>query len=149
MAKTVLVTGAAGFIGAALSKRLLQRGDRVVGLDNLNDYYDPSLKQARLRHIESVVSSGAWRFERMALEDGEALMGLFAEEKPDVVVNLAAQAGVRYSLENPAAYIQSNLVGFGNILEGCRHHGVGHLVYASSSSVYGGNRNLPFHERQP
>ena len=149
MAKTVLVTGAAGFIGAALSKRLLQRGDRVVGLDNLNDYYDPSLKQARLRHIESVVSSGAWRFERMALEDGEALMGLFAEEKPDVVVNLAAQAGVRYSLENPAAYIQSNLVGFGHILEGCRHNGVGSLVYASSSSVYGGNRNLPFDERQP
>ena len=149
MARTVLVTGAAGFIGAALSKRLLQRGDRVVGLDNLNDYYDPSLKQARLRQIESVAPSGAWRFERMALEDGEALMRLFAGEQPAVVVNLAAQAGVRYSLENPAAYIQSNLVGFGNILEGCRHHGVGHLVYASSSSVYGGNRNLPFHEQQP
>ena len=149
MAKTVLVTGAAGFIGAALSKRLLQRGDRVVGLDNLNDYYDPALKQARLRQIESIAPSGAWRFERMALEDGEALMGLFAEEKPAVVVNLAAQAGVRYSLENPAAYIQSNLVGFGHILESCRCHGVGHLVYASSSSVYGGNRNLPFHEQQP
>ena len=149
MAKTVLVTGAAGFIGAALSKRLLQRGDRVVGLDNLNDYYDPALKQERLRQIEAVAPSGAWRFERMALEDGSALLGLFAEEKPVVVVNLAAQAGVRYSLENPAAYIQSNLVGFGHILEGCRHHGVGHLVYASSSSVYGGNRNLPFHERQP
>ena len=149
MAKTVLVTGAAGFIGAALSQRLLQRGDRVVGLDNLNEYYDPVLKQARLRQIEAVAPSGAWRFDRMALEDGEALMGLFADEKPDVVVNLAAQAGVRYSLDNPAAYIQSNLVGFGNILEGCRHHGVDHLVYASSSSVYGGNRNLPFHEQQP
>ena len=149
MAKTVLVTGAAGFIGAALSIRLLQRGDRVVGLDNLNDYYDPTLKQARLRQIEVVASAGGWRFERMALENGAALMGLFADEKPDVVVNLAAQAGVRYSLENPAAYIQSNLVGFGNVLEGCRHHGVGNLVYASSSSVYGGNRNLPFHERQP
>ena len=149
MNRTVLVTGAAGFIGAALSKRLLQRGDRVVGLDNLNAYYDPSLKQARLDQIESVAPAGAWRFDRIALEDGDALMGLFAEEKPAVVVNLAAQAGVRYSLDNPAAYIQSNLVGFGHILEGCRHHGVGHLVYASSSSVYGGNRNLPFDERQP
>jgi len=149
MAKTVLVTGAAGFIGAALSQRLLQRGDRVVGLDNLNDYYDPSLKQARLRQIEAMASPGAWRFERMALEDEQGLMALFAEERPQVVVNLAAQAGVRYSLENPAAYIQSNLVGFGNLLEGCRHHGTENLVYASSSSVYGGNRNLPFHERQP
>ena len=121
MAKTVLVTGAAGFIGAALSKRLLQRGDRVVGLDNLNDYYDPALKQARLRRIEAVAPAGAWRFERMALEDESALMALFADERPQVVVNLAAQAGVRYSLENPAAYIQSNLVGFGHVLEGCRH----------------------------
>ena len=136
MAQTILVTGAAGFIGAALSQRLLQRGDRVVGLDNLNDYYDPALKQARLRQIEAVAPSGAWRFERMALEERAALMGLFAEEKPDVVVNLAAQAGVRYSLENPAAYIQSNLVGFGNLLEGCRHCGNLNLVYASSSSVY-------------
>ncbi len=148
MTRTVLVTGAAGFIGAALSQRLLLRGDRVVGLDNLNDYYDPDLKQARLREIEAVAPSNAWRFERMSLEDGDALMDLFAAETPSVVVNLAAQAGVRYSLENPAAYIQSNLVGFGHILESCRHHGVGHLVYASSSSVYGGNRNLPFHERQ-
>ncbi|MBL6740738.1 MAG: NAD-dependent epimerase/dehydratase family protein, partial [Synechococcus sp. BS301-5m-G54] len=149
MARTVLVTGAAGFIGAALSQRLLAQGDRVVGLDNLNSYYDPALKQARLRQIEAIAPAGAWRFEPMALEDGEALMALFAAERPQVVVNLAAQAGVRYSLENPAAYIQSNLVGFGHILEGCRHHAVGNLVYASSSSVYGGNRNLPFHERQP
>ena len=149
MSRTVLVTGAAGFIGAALSIRLLQRGDRVVGLDNLNDYYDPSLKQARLRQIEDVAPAGAWRFERLALEDGQALLSLFAEERPQVVVNLAAQAGVRYSLENPAAYIQCNLVGFGHVLEGCRHHGVENLVYASSSSVYGGNRNLPFHEQQP
>ena len=148
MKRTVLVTGAAGFIGAALSIRLLHRGDRVVGLDNLNDYYDPSLKQARLRQIEAMAPAGAWRFERLALEDVEALTALFAEERPQVVVNLAAQAGVRYSLENPAAYIQSNLVGFGHILEGCRHHGVDNLVYASSSSVYGGNRNLPFHEQQ-
>ena len=149
MTCTILVTGAAGFIGAALSIRLLQRGDRVVGLDNLNDYYDPSLKQARLRQIQAVAREGAWRFVEMALEDGDDLMALFAAEKPTVVVNLAAQAGVRYSLENPAAYIQSNLVGFGHLLEGCRHHGTENLVYASSSSVYGGNRNLPFHEQQP
>ena len=149
MARTVLVTGAAGFIGAALSQRLLQRGDRVVGIDNLNDYYDPNLKQARLQQIKAVAPAGAWQFERLALEDGDALMALFASEKPAVVVNLAAQAGVRYSLENPATYIQSNFVGFGHLLEGCRHHGTEHLVYASSSSVYGGNHNLPFHERQP
>ena len=149
MTRTVLVTGAAGFIGAALALRLLERGDRVVGIDNLNSYYDPALKRARLQRIEAAAHAGAWRFEQLALEDGEALMSLFAGEQPTVVVNLAAQAGVRYSLENPAAYIQSNLVGFGHILEGCRHHCVENLVYASSSSVYGGNRNLPFHERQP
>ena len=148
--RPILVTGAAGFIGAALCERLLQRGDRVIGIDNLNDYYDPALKQARLARIEALAGplAGAWSFQRLALEDGEALLRLFAAEQPRVVVNLAAQAGVRYSLENPAAYIQSNLVGFGHILEGCRHHGVENLVYASSSSVYGGNRNLPFHEQQ-
>ena len=105
MSRTVLVTGAAGFIGAALSQRLLQQGNRVVGLDSLNDYYDPFLKHARLRQIETVAPRDAWRFEAMALEDGDALMALFADEKPAVVVNLAAQAGVRYSLENPSAYI--------------------------------------------
>ena len=149
MKRPVLVTGAAGFIGAALSLRLLERGERVVGVDNINSYYDPQLKRARLKRIEEAAPVDAWRFEQLALEDGEELMKLFAAEQPRVVVNLAAQAGVRYSLENPAAYIQSNLVGFGHILEGCRHHSVENLVYASSSSVYGGNRNLPFHEQQP
>ena len=149
MTRPVLVTGAAGFIGAALTVRLLERGERVVGIDNLNSYYDPALKRSRLARIKAAAPAGTWRFEELALESGEELMALFAAERPRVVVNLAAQAGVRYSLENPAAYIQSNLVGFGHILEGCRHHGVENLVYASSSSVYGGNRNLPFHERQP
>ena len=149
MTRPVLVTGAAGFIGAALSLRLLERGERVVGVDNLNSYYDPLLKRARLARLEAAGSTGAWQFEELALEDGDTLMSLFETAQPRVVVNLAAQAGVRYSLENPAAYIQSNLVGFGNILEGCRHHNVDSLVYASSSSVYGGNKNLPFHERQP
>ncbi len=149
MKRPVLVTGVAGFIGAALSLRLLERGERVVGVDNLNSYYDPQLKRARLARLEEAAPADAWRFEEIDLEDGEALMALFAAEQPRVVVNLAAQAGVRYSLENPAAYIQSNLVGFGHILEACRHHGVENLVYASSSSVYGGNLNLPFHEQQP
>ena len=147
--RPVLVTGAAGFIGAALCRRLLDRGDRVVGVDNLNSYYDPTLKRARLAGLGAVAPPGAWRFEALSLEQGDELIALVESERPRVVVNLAAQAGARYSLENPAAYIQSNLVGFGHVLEGCRHHGVEHLVYASSSSVYGGNRNLPFDERQP
>lgn len=142
---TILVTGAAGFIGAAVGQQLLARGERVVGLDNLNSYYDPALKQARL---DRLVAPG-WSFHRLDLADGEAMADLFASCKPRAVVHLAAQAGVRYSLENPAAYIQSNLVGFGHILEGCRHHGVEHLVYASSSSVYGGNKAMPFAESQP
>ena len=145
---TVLVTGAAGFIGAAVCERLLARGERVVGLDNLNSYYDPALKQARLDRLDGIAAS-AWSFHRLDLADGEAMADLFAATKPRAVVNLAAQAGVRYSLENPAAYIQANLVGFGHILEGCRHHGVEHLVYASSSSVYGGNKAMPFAEGQP
>ena len=147
--RPILVTGAAGFIGAEVALRLLQRGERVIGVDNLNTYYDPALKQARLSRITALAQADqAWCFEPLSVEDGEALLALFAAERPRAVVHLAAQAGVRYSLENPAAYIQSNLVGFGHILEGCRHHGVEHLVYASSSSVYGGNRQMPFSEQQ-
>ncbi|MDY0268398.1 NAD-dependent epimerase [Trichloromonas sp.] len=137
----ILVTGAAGFIGFHLCQRLLARGDQVVGLDNLNDYYDVSLKQARLKQLEGQAN---FRFVRRDLADRKGIAALFAAEGFDKVVNLAAQAGVRYSLENPHAYVDSNLVGFVNILEGCRHHGVKHLVYASSSSVYGANTRMPF-----
>jgi len=147
---TVLVTGAAGFIGFHLSLRLLQRGSAVVGFDNLNPYYDPSLKRARLDqlHAWSSQSGIPFYFIERNLEDFSAVQSVFAQYRPQQVVNLAAQAGVRYSIENPAAYIQANLVGFGHILEGCRHHRVEHLVYASSSSVYGGNTLLPFSESQ-
>ena len=148
MSAPVLVTGAAGFIGAAVVERLLQQGQAVVGIDNLNSYYDPALKQARLQRLEQHCSSAAWRFEQLDVADAGAIADLFAACRPRAVVHLAAQAGVRYSLENPGAYVQSNLVGFGHILEGCRHQQVEHLVYASSSSVYGGNRNLPFRETQ-
>ena len=141
---TVLVTGAAGFIGAAVAERLLERGERVVGLDNLNSYYDPGLKQARLERLQR---QGGFQFHQLDLENGTAIAQLFAAQRPDRVVHLAAQAGVRYSLENPLAYVNSNVVGFLSILEGCRHHGIEHLVYASSSSVYGGNRRLPFSEQ--
>lgn len=137
----VLVTGAAGFIGSHLSHRLLERGDEVLGYDNLNDYYDPSLKDARLARL---LPERGFRFVRGALEDRTALEAAFDDFRPQRVVNLAAQAGVRYSLENPHAYIDSNIVGFTNILEACRHRGIEHLVYASSSSVYGANRKLPF-----
>ena len=137
----VLVTGAAGFIGSALSARLLERGDEVLGYDNLNAYYDPALKEARLARL---LPQPNFSFVRASLEDRAALEAAFAEFRPQRVVNLAAQAGVRYSLENPHAYIDSNIVGFTNILEACRHAGVEHLVYASSSSVYGANRKLPF-----
>jgi UDP-glucuronate 4-epimerase len=139
--KLILVTGAAGFIGYHLIQRLLAEGREVFGLDNLNDYYDVSLKQARLARLEG---QSGFQFVRANLADREAVVSLFARLRPDCVVNLAAQAGVRYSLINPHAYIESNLVGFTNILEGCRHHGVQHLVYASSSSVYGANKNIPF-----
>jgi len=137
----VLVTGAAGFIGFHLSQRLLNRGDEVVGLDNLNNYYDVSLKQARLAQLETQVN---FNFYQLDLADTQGIKQLFAEHQFDTVVNLAAQAGVRYSLENPHAYVNSNLVGFINILEGCRHSQVKHLVFASSSSVYGANTKIPF-----
>jgi UDP-glucuronate 4-epimerase len=137
----VLVTGSAGFIGSELSLRLLERGDEVVGIDNLNDYYDVGLKQARL---ERTAAYAGYTDKRVSLEDREAIAALFREYQPERVVNLAAQAGVRYSLENPLAYVDTNLVGFANILEGCRHNNVEHLVYASSSSVYGSNTNMPF-----
>jgi len=137
----ILVTGAAGFIGSTLSHRLLARGDEVVGLDNLNDYYDVNLKLARL---ERLTSHSNFKLVRGDLEDRAFMEGVFAKERPKKVVNLAAQAGVRYSLENPHAYIDANIVGFMNVLEGCRHHEVEHLVYASSSSVYGANTNMPF-----
>jgi UDP-glucuronate 4-epimerase len=139
----ILVTGAAGFIGAATSLRLLARGDEVVGIDNLNDYYDVSLKHSRLQRLQPHEN---FRFERLDVADRGAMQRLFRIERFDRVVHLAAQAGVRYSLQNPQAYIDSNLVGFGNVLEGCRHGGVQHLVYASSSSVYGGNTRMPFSE---
>lgn len=137
----ILVTGAAGFIGFHLSERLLQRGDEVVGLDNLNDYYDVRLKHDRLKQLEG---RPGFRFVKAALEDRDTMERLFSEERFDKVLNLAGQAGVRYSLKNPHAYIDSNIVGFMNILEGCRHNDVQHLVYASSSSVYGANTRMPF-----
>ena len=137
----ILVTGTAGFVGAALAQRLLARGDEVWGLDNHNDYYDPALKEARLARF---ADHPGYTHQRADLADAAAVNEAFARFRPERVVNLAAQAGVRYSLQNPQAYIQSNLVGFGNILEACRHGGVQHLVYASSSSVYGANRKLPF-----
>jgi UDP-glucuronate 4-epimerase len=148
--KSVLITGAAGFIGFHLATRLLERGTPVVGFDNLNPYYDPALKRARLARLEATATASGTAFELIQadLEDAAAVEAAFDQHRPARVVNLAAQAGVRYSLENPAAYIQANLVGFGHILEGCRHHGIEHLVYASSSSVYGGNTHLPFSEQQ-
>jgi UDP-glucuronate 4-epimerase len=137
----ILVTGAAGFIGFHLSKRLLDENHEVLGLDNLNSYYDVRLKHDRLKQLEQ---TPGFRFVNMNLEDSEGIERLFDQERFDKVVNLAAQAGVRYSLVNPHAYVDSNLVGFINILEGCRHNGVAHLVYASSSSVYGANTQMPF-----
>ena len=139
----ILITGAAGFIGMHTSQVLLARGDEVVGLDNLNDYYDPRLKEDRLARL---TEHKAFRFVKLDVADRPGIERLFAEEKFDKVIHLAAQAGVRYSLQNPHAYVESNLVGFMNILEGCRHNGVQHLVYASSSSVYGGNTLMPFSE---
>jgi UDP-glucuronate 4-epimerase len=137
----VLLTGCAGFIGMHVTELLLARGDTVVGIDNLNDYYDPRLKQARLAQLANHPN---FRFVQGDIAERAVVDQLFAAERPNRVVALAAQAGVRYSLVNPQAYIQTNLVGFGNLLEGCRHHGVEHLVYASSSSVYGANTSMPF-----
>ena len=139
----VLVTGAAGFIGMHVARRLLERGDDVVGVDNFSDYYDVCLKQSRLEQLQPYP---AFRFFKIDIADSGATSALFREERFERVVNLAAQAGVRYSLKNPHSYIQSNIVGFINILEGCRHNRVQHLVYASSSSVYGANTRLPFSE---
>jgi UDP-glucuronate 4-epimerase len=137
----VLITGSAGFIGSALSLQLLERGDEVVGIDNLNDYYDVELKRARL--ARTTIFPG-YTDLRTDIHDRAAVSKVFADHKPNRVVNLAAQAGVRYSIENPMAYVDTNLTGFANILEGCRHYGIEHLVYASSSSVYGANTNMPF-----
>ena len=139
----ILVTGAAGFIGAALSERLLARGSAVIGIDNLNDYYDVKLKEARLARL---TWNPAFDFRRIDIADRDAMHEMFARERFDAVVNLAAQAGVRYSVSHPEKYIDANVVGFGNVLEGCRHGGVKHLVYASTSSVYGLNSKLPFSE---
>jgi UDP-glucuronate 4-epimerase len=139
--QSVLVTGAAGFIGYHLAERLLRDGRKVVGLDNLNDYYDPALKEARLERLEA---SEGFTFARLDLADRQGMEALFADHAFDTVVHLAAQAGVRYSIENPNSYVDSNLVGFLHILEGCRHSEVRHLVYASSSSVYGANTAMPF-----
>jgi len=138
-----LVTGAAGFIGMHVSERLLAAGHGVVGIDNLDDYYDVRLKEARLEHLRG---NANFRFEKIDIADDEGMRSLFSRERAARVVHLAAQAGVRYSLENPHAYVRSNLAGFVNVLEGCRHNGVEHLVYASSSSVYGGNTRLPYAE---
>ena len=145
----VLVTGAAGFIGSNLVRKLLSTESpiEIVGLDNLNDYYDVSLKEWRLSELEKLSTEhpdSSWRFVRGDIADRSLVDTLFAEEKFDIVVNLAAQAGVRYSITNPDAYIQSNLIGFYNILEACRHNPVQHLVYASSSSVYGSNKKVPY-----
>jgi len=137
----ILVTGAAGFIGSTLSLRLLERGDEVVGIDNLNDYYDVNLKLARLERLQGYPR---FKFVKLEIADKQAMEDLFVREKFQKVMHLAAQAGVRYSITNPHAYIDSNIVGFINILEGCRHNVVEHLAYASSSSVYGANTKMPF-----
>jgi UDP-glucuronate 4-epimerase len=147
MKKNILVTGAAGFIGNAVCLALVERGDDVVGVDNLSDYYDVSLKQARLDHIVARMDglkAGSFRFEKVDIADSPAMEQLFAQGEFERVVNLAAQPSVRYSIDHPHVYVQSNIVGFLNVLEGCRHHGIEHLVFASSSSVYGANESMPF-----
>jgi UDP-glucuronate 4-epimerase len=139
----VMVTGAAGFIGMHVCERLLARGDEVVGVDNLNDYYDVALKEARLARL---APNPRFRFSRLDIADRDGIAALFAAERPQQVINLAAQAGVRYSLQNPHSYVDSNVAGFVNLLEGCRHNGIEHLVYASTSSIYGGNERMPYSE---
>lgn len=139
--KVYLITGGAGFIGYHLSKALLEQGARVIGFDNMNDYYEVALKETRLQNLESYEN---YYFVRGDLADKEQVFSVFTQHKPDIVVNLGAQAGVRYSIDNPDAYVQSNMVGFFHILEACRHYGTSHLVFASSSSVYGGNDKVPF-----
>lgn len=147
--KTILVTGAAGFIGSNLSKRLLKdfNGVSIIGMDSITDYYDVNIKYQRLNEIKDIAAikpGNKWLFIKESIADKEAVERVFSEYNPSVVVNLAAQAGVRYSITNPDAYIESNLIGFYNILEACRHHGTEHLVYASSSSVYGSNKKTPY-----
>ena len=144
----ILVTGAAGFIGAALVVKLLENGEKVIGIDNINSYYDQSLKLKRLNIIQEKSTENNWCFIKASLEDKDSLYNLFKKYQPKIVVNLAAQAGVRYSLDNPDSYIQSNLVGFANLLEACRIFNIENLIYASSSSVYGGNKTFPFDEHQ-
>ena len=144
--KIILVTGAAGFIGSAVSEKLLSENNKVIGIDSINDYYNPLLKQKRIKNIEENFQNNCWEFQRVNLENGKIIDQIFEEYKPNIVINLAAQAGVRYSLENPMSYIDSNIVGFLNILEGCRKYKIEHLIYASSSSVYGGNKITPFNE---
>ncbi len=139
----ILVTGAAGFIGFHLAHALCSAGNQVLGIDNMNDYYDVNLKQARLSELKK---HNSFEFQKLSLEDNDGMAAMFEAFKPDIVVNLAAQAGVRYSIDNPRSYVTSNLDGFINILEGCRHHSVKHLVFASSSSVYGANKKIPFSE---
>ena len=148
--KNILITGAAGFIGSALVIRLLEKGENVIGLDDLNSYYDPNLKESRLKNIQvfSDTALGKWKFYQSSLQNDLALKDIFKNDSPSIVINLAAQAGVRYSIENPSSYIQSNLVGFANLLEQCRNNSVENLIFASSSSVYGGNKKLPFSESQ-
>ena len=148
--KSILITGVAGFIGSYVAKNLLSKGCDVVGIDNLNDYYSVNLKQDRLKMIEDKKNEnyGNFAFYKTSLEDEKALNKLFEKYNPKIIINLAAQAGVRYSLINPSAYIQSNIVGFGNLLESCRNFEIDHLIFASSSSVYGGNASLPFKEDQ-
>ena len=143
---TILVTGSSGFIGFHLCKKLIKNGEKVIGFDNMNDYYDKTLKENRLNELRKIADKDKFIFIRGSLEDNLILEHIFKDYKPNKVVNLAAQAGVRYSIENPSAYIQSNIVGFNNILEQCRYNKVEHLIYASSSSVYGGNESMPFSE---